>query len=145
MKPREFWIHKNTGSVRPALGDFGKNLKVEEYFHVIEYSAVASLQAEIEEFKTGVQNFKCSNCNNIAGPFYNVNLMTELEALRKERDECKVNYTNMKDTLVEERDHIRADLKLAVEALEEVSQSFLIIGVPEIVFKTLAKLTKETK
>lgn len=45
-------------------------------------TAGAEQEKELAEFKAGVQNFRCPNCKEIAGPFYPVNLVNEL----KERD-----------------------------------------------------------
>ncbi len=37
------------------------------------------LKFRLEQFKTGVRIFKCSNCGDSVGPVYNVNLMEQIK------------------------------------------------------------------
>lgn len=71
-----------------------------EDLRLIEYGAITELQSEIEKlkaeldaakltienFKNGVEIFRCFNCHGNTSPLYNVNLMTENEQLREQAD-----------------------------------------------------------
>ncbi len=70
------------------------------------------------------------------------------EALKKERDELAhalKHVIQAKDDAIDYANAFRADLKLALEALKEVSENFLTIGVPEIVYTTLAKIKNKNE
>jgi hypothetical protein len=74
------------------------------------------LKAEIEKFKTGINNFKCQNCGDYCSPYYPVNLMAEIASLRE-------------------------SLKLAVEALAFECGNRCAVGLNECnARETLAKI-----
>lgn len=47
------------------------------------------LRAELDGFKSGMLNFRCPVCKQVAGPLYPVNLLHEYDQLRAELDEVK--------------------------------------------------------
>lgn len=48
---------------------------------LVEKSAYDELAKQIEDYKNGVQNFKCPACDALAGPLVPINLMTEYNQL----------------------------------------------------------------
>ena len=83
---REFCIDlKDMFSVEASGVPLGMN-----GIHVIEHSAYDALakeneelRAEIEKFKSGVNNFKCVHCGDYTSPFAPVNLLSEITSLRE--------------------------------------------------------------
>jgi hypothetical protein len=51
---------------------------------------IAALKFSIEDFKTGVNNFKCVHCGDYTSPFVPVNLMTQLAEARELIKEASV-------------------------------------------------------
>lgn len=99
--PEEFWITNLPHSIGNGMHlAFYDNTRQEGLSRYIRYSCYEALEdkiyhlsREIEEFKYGIQNFRCPSCKNISGPFYPVNLMTEL-------NETKVQCDKLVDALI---------------------------------------------
>ncbi len=60
----------------------------DEYYNQLERDKleekIKSLEFEIEQFKSGVNTFKCVACGAFTGSFLNVNLFAEIKALEEE-------------------------------------------------------------
>lgn len=109
-KPREFWI-KGLTVYQSEPANIGKVL------HVIEYSAYEQAQFENDLVNQG---FKDTAERNAV-------LRTELEALRKERDELElalecVSGAHQVSDIIKERDALRAENQVYRAALEVVKK-----------------------
>ncbi len=107
------------------------------------------LRTEVEQFKTGIQNFVCPNCKKLAGPFYPVNLITIMEDLKSDlklADESYHKLCSKNAKLEKERDDYR-------EALERLDREFIQKYHPGenwfpqtlVITEVLAKYPKESK
>lgn len=84
-KPRKFTLYfdENADNPRVAVSSEFALIKFNEIIALIEHSAFKALEEEIQEFKTGVQNFKCFSCGQYNNPFAPVNLLSEIKALEE--------------------------------------------------------------
>jgi hypothetical protein len=55
----------------------------------VYYSDYEKLKKENEDFKNGVQNFKCQACGHYASPFVPVYLISEIDDLKTENQNLK--------------------------------------------------------
>ncbi len=88
-----------------------------------------SLANELQEFKDGVQTFKCPSCGESGIPFYEVNLQSELTKLRAQLevamgclvdlDSCELNGSNPPITLQQISDNKVRKALAKIEALNK--------------------------
>lgn len=87
---------------------------------------VIEMDAEIKNFKDGIQNFRCPHCKEIAGPFYPVNLVHELKQQSEALREAYSHISNYAQLLREAKDMARylAEMRndYATEWLAKYSQ-----------------------
>lgn len=50
------------------------------------------LEEEVKKFMAGVNNFRCPSCKAIAGPYYPINLCSELDNLGEENKRLREEY-----------------------------------------------------
>ncbi len=135
-KSREFWILDNGEWTNVAVpkeywDDFKEEIREYPDYHVIEYSALASLQEELDKttecliveqnMREALKKERDQAINERAVLFEKV---TELRA---ENDGYKKHLELFEESIRESfrnrEDKLRADLKLAVEALKSISKN----------------------
>lgn len=53
----------------------------------------ARLRDDVDQLNSGIQNFKCSHCKELTGPFLPVNLMSRISSLESALKSCRAAMT----------------------------------------------------